>query len=452
MTLRRYAVGLLSGSLVALAAAASQAAEPTPPTQTPTTLAPPSAAPGTAGSTTAAPTAPTPAAPPAAPGAWTDTLKFNAQFDFGAIIHPVNPDNGVNFGRLFTDRANQVVLNQALLSVQRLADPKAAGYDFGFSLQALYGTDARFVQLLGEGNYAFASKYQLAIISANVQAHLPWLSAGGIDVKAGQYPTPIGFETIDPSTNPFYSHSYIFSYGLPFTHTGVLATWHATPVVDIWGGVDSGVNTTLGGGDNNGAAGGIAGLGLNLLDGKLSILGLTHFGPENGSAGFEALVPSQNANAHYRYLNDIVVTYKPNDTWAFTTEINYIRDDFYKANGFGASQYVSYTLNDVVTLNARGEVYRDDKGFYVASFRNPHDFVNVEYGLPAPGAVAAAPTTYGEITLGLTYKPNLPVPYLASFAVRPEVRYDYALTNTRPFNSGRDRGTFTFGADVILGF
>ena len=54
-------------------------------------------------------------------------------------------------------------------------------------------------------------------------SHLPWITDGGIDLKVGQYPTPLGYETIDPSTNPFYSHSYIFQFGLPFKHTGALA-------------------------------------------------------------------------------------------------------------------------------------------------------------------------------------------------------------------------------------
>jgi hypothetical protein len=32
------------------------------------------------------------------------------------------------------------------------------------------------------------------------------------------------------------------------------------------------------------------------------------------------------------------------------------------------------------------------------------------------------------------------------------VRYDYALTNTKPFNNGSDRGAFTFGSDFVLSF
>src|SRR6185437_12983975 len=187
----------------------------------------------------------------AAPTSWADGIKVNLQFEGGAIINPANPDNGLNFGQLFTDRANQFVMNQALFTVQRPIDPKSSDYDFGFKFQALYGTDARYTQFMGELNRTFATKYQLAFIEANVAAHLPWLTEGGIDVKAGQFATPLGFETIDPSTNPFYSHSYIFNFGLPLVSMGALAVTHVSPMLDLYLGVDSGVNTTVGRGDNN---------------------------------------------------------------------------------------------------------------------------------------------------------------------------------------------------------
>ena len=90
-------------------------------------------------------------------------------------------------------------------------------------------------------------------------------TAGGIDLKVGQYPTPLGYETIDPSTNPFYSHSYIFQFGLPFKHTGGLAMTHVNDMLDIYAGIDTGTNTTFGPlGDNNGAIGGIGGFNLTL--------------------------------------------------------------------------------------------------------------------------------------------------------------------------------------------
>lgn len=361
------------------------------------------------------------------------------------MLNPQRPRDANNFGQLFTDKANQFQLNQVLLTAQKPIDPKETGFAVGFKVQLMYGSDARYTHFLGEFDRTIRDRYQLDVVEANISLHLPVLTEGGVDVKAGQYSSPLGSETIDPSTNPFYSHSYIFNFGVPFKHTGVLTTTHVNPVLDLYLGIDSGVNTSLGAGDNNGAPAGIGGLGLNLLGGKLTVLALTHIGPENPAR----VVPK--ADAYPRYLNDVVVTYKPSDKWSFTTEGNYIRDDFARAEGYGVAHYVSYALNDQVTLNGRAEVWRDNRNFYVAAFPGNLDYVNSERGFPAAVISAPRPTTYSEFTVGLTYKPSLPAP-VSTLMIRPELRYDRALNGSRPFNAGRDNGAFTAAADLVLGF
>lgn len=383
--------------------------------------------------------------PAPAPQSWMSGIKLSAQAEIGIAGNPAGPSDGLNFGHLFTDRANQVVMNQLLLTAQRPLDPKATGYDFGFNLQLLYGTDARYTHFIGELNYLTNSRYQLDIINANVLAHTPWLFSGGIDLKVGQYPTPLGFETIDPSTNPFYSRSYIFNFGLPFKHTGGLAIAHVNEVVDLYLGVDSGTNTALGNGDNNSAPAALGGFNLNLMGGKLTVLALTHIGPENPTR----TVPG--ADGYMRSFNDLVVTWKASEKLTLTTEANFVRDAFFKANGFGAAQYASYALNDKLTLNGRAEIWRDDNGFYVAAFPGAFDFVNVEAGKPAPFVKAYGPNTYGELTLGMTYKPAVPAP-VANLMLRPEVRWDHAFGSAGPYNAGKDHNAVTLAADVVIGF
>jgi len=392
--------------------------------------------------------APTPATtnPGATAPLWFSSIKLSAQAEGGIVLNPQRPRDANNFGQLFTDKANQFQLNQILLTAQRAIDPKETGYAVGFKVQLMYGSDARYIHFLGELDRSIGNRYQLDVVEANVSLHLPLLTEGGIDVKAGQYPSPLGSETIDPSTNPFYSHSYIFNFGVPFKHTGVLTTTHVNPVFDLYLGIDSGVNTSLGAGDNNGAAAGIGGFGLNLLGGKVTVLALTHLGPENASRA----VP--NADSYLRYLNDVVVTYKPNDTWSFTTEANYIRDDYARAEGYGVAQYASYALSNQVTLNGRAEIWRDNSNFFVAAFPGNLDYVDSERGFPAAVIGAPRPTTYSEFTAGLTYKPSLPGVPLSTLMIRPELRYDRALNGSRPFNSGRDNGAFTVAADLVLGF
>ncbi|MBS0559357.1 MAG: porin [Proteobacteria bacterium] len=398
----------------------------------------------------AAPAAAAPAAAPATPASWFDTLKFSAQVDAGVVINPYSPGDGLNFGQSFTDRSNSVLLNQLLLTATRPLDSKATGYDFGFKLQGMYGTDARYTHYLGIWDYVTNQRTQVDLVEANVQIHTPWLTDGGIDFKLGLFATPIGYETIDPSTNPFYTHSYIFNYALPFKQSGGYAVVHLTPNIDIYGGADSGVNTTFGAnGDNNTAAAGMAGFGLTLLDGNLTVLGLTHFGPETPARAFP------NADCCYRYENDVVVTYKATPSLTFVTEAAWIHDDYFKADGYGAAQYVSYAYNEQITLNARAEVFRDQNGFFVAAFPNSLGPVNALGGFPAT-VIGGGQTTYGALTLGFTYKPTVPAP-ISNLAIRPELRWDTALNGTNPFNSNLSgtkstNNSVLISADVILSF
>jgi len=45
-------------------------------------------------------------AAPAAPASWWDTFKLSGYLDGGITVNPDSPSNGINFGHLYTDRAN----------------------------------------------------------------------------------------------------------------------------------------------------------------------------------------------------------------------------------------------------------------------------------------------------------------------------------------------------------
>jgi hypothetical protein len=392
--------------------------------------------------------------------------------DAGIIANPYRPNTGLNFGQLFTDHANQVQLNQLLLTANKPLDPKVTDFQWGFKAQIMYGSDARYTQFLGELNRVDPEqRYQLDVVEANLLFHVPVLTDAGMDLKIGQYPTPLGYEVIDPSANPFYPHSYIFQFGLPFKHTGALSTLHVNDTLDVYGGVDTGTNTTWGPlGENNGAIGGIAGFGLNnLLGGNMTILALTHIGPEQSTrllsgGNYAAGLPTVNANGQWRAFNDIVITWKLSDSVTSTTELNWVRDGYgvvnKPVNAFGVAQYFSYGLTDTLTLNTRFELFRDDNNFFVAQFSGNSQFVGTQQGFVYPAGVytaGAGSTTYSALTVGVTYKPSLPAP-VTGLLIRPEVRWDHALTDNAPFNlntanpSKNTTNSVTFGADMVLTF
>jgi hypothetical protein len=141
-------------------------------------------------------------------------------------------------------------------------------------------------------------------------------------LKLGKFVTLEGAETIDPRSNPFYSHTYIFNFGIPFTHLGALADWHATSHLDWYAGLTRGVNTSIY--DNNESVAFHGGIGLNLCNGNLTALATTHIGPETA-----------NNNHDYRYLNDMTITVKPAKKVTLVTDLNYIYDAAADATGFG---------------------------------------------------------------------------------------------------------------------
>jgi len=422
-------------------------------------------------------TTPPPSAAPVAaaeappPGYWINGIHLSAVLEAGILANTASPK--LNNGHLFTDHPGQVNLNQLVLGAEKKLDPKATGFDWGFKLALMYGSDARYTHFLGFLDQAIPKdqRNQIDVVEANASLHIPVsFFAGGLDVKAGLYTTPLGVELIDPTGNAFYSHSYIFNFGLPLKHMGVLATIHATPMIDLYLGIDTGTNTTLGPwGDNNGSVAGIAGFGLNMMDGNLTVLALSHFGPENAT---RALSPTFNANTYMRFYNDVAIVWKATDKLTLTGELNWARDDFGgivtkgtpdSANAFGVAGYASYTLTDTITLNARGEIFRDDNGFFIAGYPGNYDPVYTQKGIGGPRntAFAIPQATYGALTLGLTWKPPMPSP-VTSLAIRPEIRYDRSLGGNNVFNrqfnpttgvtSFKDPGQFTIGADVLLVF
>src|SRR5437773_579697 len=251
-------------------------------------------------------------------------FKISGWIDNGITFNPASPQDNQNFGRFFDDRANEPLLNQLVINFERALAPQPGEFDWGFKLQFMYGSDARFIHSLGLFDRTANEILQPDLVEAYLSLHFPLIMDGGLDLKLGKFVTLEGAETIDPRTNFFYSHTYIFNFGIPFNHTGALATFHATKMVDLYAGITRGVNTSIE--DNNDSPAFHGGFGVNLLDGKLTALVSTHIGPE-----------TPNDDRHIRYLNDITITAKATKNLTSITDANYIYDETADATGFGVA-------------------------------------------------------------------------------------------------------------------
>jgi hypothetical protein len=436
---------------------------------------------------------PAPPAPPKHP-IWSGTplgdLMFSGHTELGLSINPDDPKNNANFGQPFTNGADAFRMNQTMLTVEHDTD-STQNFDYGFKFQGFYGTDARLTHFYNEWDRSTNSPYQWDVnyLEGNIHSAIPGTS--GVDVQIGEYATPLGYEVIDSTGNPFYSHSYIFTYGLPYKHTGVLGTFHVNDTVDVWLGWDTGVNDSFVGakGNANGQLGhGIVGFGLNnLLGGNLTIIGLAHIGPENGEGSLLNGRPF-NVDRDLREYYDANAVWKITDSLTSVTELNMVHDDAYHVTAGGAAQYMLYALNDQWTLGARAEAYVDQakNGFtgFVCNFPGSEDAVDGERNIPfsnvnstnmgtgtnngtycGNGSSATTGTSYnvvyGEVTVGATYTPTWPpLPGTWGLAIRPEARFDSIIGGSAhldPFDVGASgHGTkssqVTLAVDTTLSF
>jgi outer membrane receptor protein involved in Fe transport len=375
-------------------------------------------------------------------------IQLSGRIDAGVTFNPANPSNGINFGRTFTDKADQLVLNQFALKAERPIDPTVDRFQLGFRIEGTYGLDSQFIHAQGIGDQATTARNSFDPIEISLEAHAPILTNRGIDVQAGLFPTPMGHEAIDPTRNFFYSHSYIFDFGLPRKHAGVLTTTHVNSVLDIYAGYTTGVNASLGagGGFNDKQPHVIGGFGLNFP--SLTIVALTHIGPEDPAGSLPAGVSIHDQR---RYINDVVATWNVSDKLTSVTELNYVRDDGYKADGGGIAETLTYPLGPRLTAGVRAEVWRDAQGRFVAGYPGNLDYINAEEGFPNH-AYGPGPETYGEVTVGLNIKPDGLPGMIQGLTIRPEVRYDRGLAGAPAFG-GRPltaKDQVTFGADVVV--
>ncbi|PAL27184.1 outer membrane beta-barrel protein [Acetobacter syzygii] len=394
---------------------------------------------------------------------WLSDITLTGQIEGGIMANPARPNPGYNFGNFLADHANQVQLNQAEFVLSKAIDPSKNTYQIGFTLEGLYGSDARYYHLTGISDQEWKARYQLIPAQAHVDVHLPWLTSGGLDMQAGILQAPMGVEGLDPAARAFYTLAYTSEYSVPFEHVGAMFNWHVTPILDVTFGIDTGNQTTFGSSDNNSRPAGYFGFNLNnLAGGKLRIVELSRVGPENAWRS--------SAGGHYeadhaqRFWNDINATYQVNDRLSITAEFNYLHDEglhgmegrqFKAADAESFVSFLSYKINKDFTFNYRGEIYRDNNNLMVSTFQGNNSYMNAIAGRPyaaIPGPnTSSHGTTYGALSLNVAYRPDLGH-HVRIFQLRPEIRFDRALNSTTPFNGGRNNGMFTFGGDAVIGF
>jgi len=272
-----------------------------------------------------------------------------------AFNHPPS-GTALPYDSFFTQSSASVEIGQL-----RFNRPSDGWFIPGFGTTLTFGKTARRIKADwdGDGTVDRGDIFETNNFDAE-EAYLTWAvpedspALKGLSVRGGKFVTLLGAEVIEPWSNLTNgSHSLLFTYAIPFTHTGVLLSYPISETVSVTGGPVVGWdNVTT---NNNGwnGIGNITWTATNQL-----VLGANAIGG-----------PTQNNNVgNKRVVLDLVGTYKPLDALTLSLNYDYGHESNALADGSdavwtGVAGVVAYNFTDRFTGAGRLEFLNDTDGF-----------------------------------------------------------------------------------------
>ena len=338
---------------------------------------------------------------------WFDDLAVNAFVSSAYEYNSNRPTTGTSSYRVFDYNDNSFNLDVAEVVVQIAASKPN---DAGFRVDLATGNS---IPQIAKTQDQTASQFDLQQAFASYIVPI----GSGLRFDVGKYVTHLGYELIEgyDGYNDNYSRSILFGYAIPFTHTGVKASYAFSSKVGAMLEVVNGWDLLR---DNNHSKS--VGAQLTLTPAApLSVFLNWIGGPELA-----------NDNHTKRNVFDVVTVLKAANWLTLGANADYGTEDGTSrvtpgddAVWKGIAGYAVVAVTDKVSVALRGETFHDDGG--------------VRLGTDTPARLS-------EATLTPTYK------FTGHVLVRGEVRYDAA---NQPILARRgtvsDKQT-TVGANVIF--
>ena len=344
----------------------------------------------------------------------------------------------MNYPLIYDTFPNSVVLNQAVLYVERLPNTvQNTHFDYGFRLTALFGNDYR---------YTFAKDYfsQQALQKNRRYGFDPVLEyldlyfpvRQGLNIRIGRFLSVPGIEAQLAPNNYNSTHSLLYAID-PYTDTGIYATLKLSRQWLVQLGASAGHDVAPWSDDR-----------------KLSGILCLDYSTSTNNNNFYACANGINDGKYaYNNLQDFDGTWyhKFNSRWHSATEAWYMYERDVPniagnvanpitpelgANGaFCAAGKQACTAPEYAIVNY---INREINPKLAVGFRS--DFLNDKKGQRTGVA-----TKYTENTLYATkYIGN-------TILLRPEMRFDHSW-DKKGYDEGRARNQFFLGADIIYKF
>lgn len=185
-----------------------------------------------------------------------------------------------------------------------------------------------------------------------------YYGAAPFSIIVGKYVTNAGAEVIKSDGDLNYSRSILFGYAIPFTHTGVRATYKLSDALSLIAGVNQGWDAFE---DPNRDK--TIELGGTFAPTKEITIVASYYGGKERVANY----PKSDANG-MRNLFDIVGTFTVTDQLSFILNYDYGNQDAAAAGGGkakwqGIAGYANYQVNEQWRVILRGEYFDDKDGY-----------------------------------------------------------------------------------------
>lgn len=195
------------------------------------------------------------------------------------------------------------------------------------------------------------------------QAYLAYTCNGGATFTLGRFNAPIGFELVDPNEMYQYSHSLVFTYGLPVNLTGAMVQKDLGAGVDLraygvngWD-INAETNKVLTWGGRAGYTRGAFSGGVSAISGKEVSLEVNSVEIEGEMQDVTVEIPFD------RTVFDVDLAWKPAG-WVVGGEVNAgtVKADDHDANWLAFLAMAHHDVNDWFGLTVRYDRFDDQDG------------------------------------------------------------------------------------------
>jgi hypothetical protein len=303
---------------------------------------------------------------------WWRSINTDGFMSLSYNYNTNDPDNRQNQFRVFDFNENEPQLDVAQLVIQHsVKEPK----EFGFRLNMIAGSGVPEITAaygLFRGASGTAHHFDIPEFYLSYIAPL----AKGLRFDAGKFVTPLGYEVIGgyDGYNDNFSRSFLFGYGVPFTHLGIKASYSFNSKISGGAFITSGCDA------------------INRLNGGATFVAqIAATTSKTTSVTFNFMHGSHQPHNdnHPRSLYELTGTWKALARLGFGLDSLYADEDHAATDGSdaiwkGFAGYAKYSLTKEFSMAFRGEIFGDDGGSRTGTTQTLRGFtLTPEYVLPA---------------------------------------------------------------------